>query len=132
MRIIQKKDEQRATDLFLIENEPQFANELRVVAVILKGDKAESLGSASFAVDHDCGIDDLSECGKESTHGIGRGLRRQTSDEIARVAQVFLAWDRAFRIDLCGFCFLVRNRGVALKKGEQHGRLSHLGNVLGP
>jgi len=63
-------------NLFVIEDESQLANELRVVAVILKGDEAETLGSASLAIDHDGGVDDRSEFGKESPHGIGRALRR--------------------------------------------------------
>ena len=65
-----------ATHLFLVKNKPQLSNKLRVVAVILKGDKAESLRAARFAVDHNGGIDDLSKFGKENTHRIRRGLRR--------------------------------------------------------
>ena len=64
-----------ATHLFLIKNESQLSNKLRVVAVILKGNKAESFGSTRFAVDHNRGVDDLSEFGKEDTHRICRGLR---------------------------------------------------------
>jgi hypothetical protein len=101
----------RATDLFLIENESQLTNELRVVAVILKRNKAESLRSAGFTVDHDGGVDDLSVFGKETTHGIRRGLRRQASNEIPRVPQVLLAWNGAFRIDLCGNGLFVRSVG---------------------
>ena len=63
-----QKDGTRATDLFVIQNESQLANKLRVVAVILKCNEAESLGSASFTVDHNGGVDNLSELGKENTH----------------------------------------------------------------
>ncbi len=64
-----------ATHLFLVKDKSQFSNKLRVVAVILKGDKAESFRSASFTVDHDRGIDDLSKVGKENTHRIRCRLR---------------------------------------------------------
>jgi hypothetical protein len=63
------------TDLFLIKNKSHLSNELRVAAVILKGNKAESFRSARLTVDHDRGIDDFSKFGKESTHSFRRGLR---------------------------------------------------------
>ncbi len=58
----------RETHLLIIENEPQLPNELSVVAVIFKGDKAESFGPARLAVHHNRGVNDLSIFGKEGTH----------------------------------------------------------------
>jgi len=87
-------------DLLIIENEPQLAYELTVVTVIFKCDEAKSFRPARLAVHHNRGVYDLSKSGKEHAYRIRRRVRCQAANEIPRVSQVFLARNRAFRVDL--------------------------------
>ena len=58
----------RETHLLIIKNEPQLSNELTVVAVIFKRDKAKSLRPARLTVHHYRGVYHLSIFGKEGPH----------------------------------------------------------------
>ncbi len=53
--------------LLVVKNESELSNKLSVIAVIFKGEKAESL-AARLAVHHYRGVNDLSIFGKEGRY----------------------------------------------------------------
>ena len=100
-----------AAYLFVVEDEVGLADELVGVARVLEGDEAEALGAARLAVDHDGAVDDLSVLREEGAHGVGRRRVREAADEVARVAEVLFARDRALGVDL-------RSAGSTESRGE--------------
>lgn len=89
-----------AAHLLVVEDEVRLADELVCVARILKRDEAKALGAAGLTVDHDRAVDDLTVLREERTHRVRRRRVRQAANKVARVAEVLLARDRAFRVDL--------------------------------
>ena len=97
--------------MLVVEDEVGLADELVGVARVLEGDEAEALGAAGLAVDHDGAVDDLAVLPEEGAHRVGRRRVREAADEVARVAEVLFARDRALGVDL-------RSAGSTERRGE--------------
>lgn len=86
--------------LFVVENEVSTANKLVRVAGIFERHETETLRSARLSVNHNRAIYHFAECGEECSHGLRRRCMRQTSYEVARVAEMLLSRNCPFGVNL--------------------------------